>query len=76
MVHFPISLKFVPFETRYPPEWVHAPESDSPKMELAPVPMHETWAAMEALVPLGLAKNIGVCKCAPPPPQAHRHACC
>ena len=23
LVHFPISLKFVPFENMYPPEWVH-----------------------------------------------------
>lgn len=61
LVHFPISLKFVPFETRYPPEWVHDPTAATPAMELAPVPMCETWTAMEALVPAGLAKNIGVC---------------
>lgn len=23
LVHFPISLKFVPFDNMYPPEWVH-----------------------------------------------------
>jgi len=62
LVHFPISLRFVPFETRYPPEWVYDPsEPGGGKMELDLVPMHETWPAMEELVEKGLVKNIGVC---------------
>ncbi|KAI1314658.1 NAD(P)H-dependent D-xylose reductase (XR) [Mortierella claussenii] len=52
LIHFPISLKYVPFETRYPPEWGNN--------EQDPVPVHETWAAMEALVQTGKVKNIGV----------------
>mmetsp|Transcript_19096 Transcript_19096/g.47726 ORF Transcript_19096/g.47726 Transcript_19096/m.47726 type:complete len:433 (+) Transcript_19096:300-1598(+) len=60
LVHFPISLRFVPFETRYPPEWVYDPsEPGGGKMELDLVPMHETWPAMEELVEKGLVKNIG-----------------
>ena len=43
LIHFPISLKFVPFETRYPPEWVHDPSSSDPRMEEDLVPMQETW---------------------------------
>jgi hypothetical protein len=27
LIHFPISLKFVPFEKRYPPEWFHDPDA-------------------------------------------------
>jgi diketogulonate reductase-like aldo/keto reductase len=27
LVHFPIALKYVPFEQRYPPEWIHDPSS-------------------------------------------------
>ncbi|KAG0006410.1 NAD(P)H-dependent D-xylose reductase (XR) [Modicella reniformis] len=53
LIHFPISLKFVPFEERYPPEWGNN--------EQDPVPIHETWAAMEDLVRSGKTKNIGVC---------------
>ena len=47
LVHFPIALRYVPFETRYPPEWIHDPDAPQPKMELASVPMAETWGAME-----------------------------
>ncbi|KAG0346465.1 NAD(P)H-dependent D-xylose reductase (XR) [Podila humilis] len=52
LIHFPISLKYVPFEERYPPEWG--------QMEEDRVPVHETWAAMEELVLGGKVRNIGV----------------
>jgi len=61
LIHFPIALEFVPFETRYPPEWVHDPSDDVPMMQPAPVPLQETWQAMETLVDSGLARHIGVC---------------
>jgi D-xylose reductase len=61
LIHFPISLRFVPFEERYPPEWFFDPNAESPRLELDPVPIHETWQAMEELVDAGLVKEIGVC---------------
>ena len=39
LIHFPISLKFVPFEERYPPEWIHDPKSANPRMEEDLVPI-------------------------------------
>jgi D-xylose reductase len=61
LVHFPIALEFVPFDTRYPPEWVHDPAAPEPRMKPARVPLAETWAGMEDLVAAGLVRNIGVC---------------
>lgn len=61
LIHFPIAQPFVPFEERYPPEWITTTNSAEPKMESAPVPLYETWAAMEECNTAGLAKEIGVC---------------
>jgi len=61
LVHFPISLRYVPFEQRYPPGWFFDPAADRPRMEEAAVPIAQTWVAMEQLVTAGLVRNIGVC---------------
>ena len=61
LIHFPIAQAYVPIETRYPPEWIFDPEAENPEMILAPVPLSETWEAMEAIYSEGLAKHIGVC---------------
>ena len=61
MIHFPISLKFVPFKTRYPPDWFPDPNVKNPKMIEEPIPIMETWKAMEDLVRDGLVKSIGIC---------------
>jgi D-xylose reductase len=61
LIHFPISLRFVPFEERYPPEWLFDPDANPARMEFEDVPIASTWAAMEALVGAGLTRNTGVC---------------
>jgi D-xylose reductase len=61
LIHFPIALRYVPFEKRYPPGWFYDPDSAQPHMEPARVPISETWQAMEDLVRSGLVRNIGVC---------------
>lgn len=61
LIHFPIPLKFVPFETRYPPEWLHDPAAPSPRLEFSGVPLIDTWRAMVALPPAGGARHVGVC---------------
>jgi D-xylose reductase len=61
LVHFPIAQEYVPFEDRYPPEWLFDPRAPDPRMRFAKVPLSETWMAMEALVTAGLVRNIGVC---------------
>jgi D-xylose reductase len=61
LIHFPIAQPFVPLETRYPPEWIFDPESETPEMITAPIPLHETWQAMELLSEKGVVKEIGVC---------------
>ena len=61
LIHFPISLKYVDFATRYPPEWLFDPAAENPSMIIDPVPLQETWRAMESLVEAGLVREIGVC---------------
>ena len=61
LIHFPIALEYVPFETRYPAEWFFDPAEDNPCMKPAHVPLYETWSAMEKLVEKNLTRQIGVC---------------
>lgn len=64
LIHFPIALKFVPFETRYPPEWKYDPNAGGME-EDETCSYRETWEAMEDLVREGLVKNIGMCNIGP-----------
>lgn len=59
LVHFPIALKYVDPEVRYPPGWAHDPEQ-SDSLVYSNACLKETWEGMEGLVDSHLAKNIGV----------------
>jgi len=58
LIHFPISLEFVPFEKRYPAEWSDVGDPKHAKISNAST--RETWEAMEDLMSTGYVKNIGV----------------
>lgn len=57
LIHFPISMEYVPIESKYPPEWTNL----DGKMVLVPQDLSQTWKAMEALLDAGKCKRIGVC---------------
>ncbi|MEM1442900.1 MAG: aldo/keto reductase [Verrucomicrobiota bacterium] len=61
LIHFPVTLAYVPFEERYPPGWFFDPDAENPSMKHVNVPYADTWGAMEKLVDDGLVKRIGVC---------------
>jgi D-xylose reductase len=61
LIHFPIAQAYVPIEQRYPAGWFADLDAENPSMQLAKVPLIETWKAMEALVDTGKAHRIGVC---------------
>lgn len=61
LIHFPVTLAFVPFEERYPPGWFFDPDAENPAMKHVDVPVADTWGAMEKLVDDGLVKRIGIC---------------
>jgi D-xylose reductase len=42
LIHFPITLKYVSIDERYPPGWFYDPGAAKPKMETDSVPIAET----------------------------------
>ena len=61
LIHFPIAQAYVPIEQRYPAGWFADPDAPNPSMELARVPLIDTWKAMETLVDSGKTHRIGIC---------------
>mmetsp|Transcript_44357 Transcript_44357/g.53595 ORF Transcript_44357/g.53595 Transcript_44357/m.53595 type:complete len:659 (-) Transcript_44357:197-2173(-) len=57
LIHFPISMEYVPITKKYPPEWTNL----MGKMVLVPNDMTATWRAMENLVTTKKTRTIGVC---------------
>ncbi|KAF2751445.1 Aldo/keto reductase [Sporormia fimetaria CBS 119925] len=58
IIHFPVSLKYISPETRYPPGWFV--DDASTKIEYGKSSLESTYKAMEAAQKKGLTKAIGV----------------
>jgi len=58
LIHFPIALKFVEFDKKYPLDWVNDPNVTGCILENSTT--QETWQGMEELAQSGICKNIGV----------------
>jgi diketogulonate reductase-like aldo/keto reductase len=56
LIHFPISMEYVPMDVKYPPEWTNL----DGKMVLVPTDLNATWAAMEQIVDSGRCRKIGI----------------
>lgn len=60
-IHFPIALKFVPFEEKYPPGlYTSAEDEKAGFISEENVPIIDTYRALEELVDEGLIKSIGI----------------
>ncbi|RDW87641.1 hypothetical protein BP5796_03335 [Coleophoma crateriformis] len=57
IVHFPVALKYVDPQVRYPPGWQYDGKDD---VQLSNATIQETWQAMESLVEKKMAKSIGI----------------
>ena len=57
IVHFPISLAYVDPAVRYPSGFTFDGKTE---VRAGTATLQETWTAMEALVPAGLTKSIGI----------------
>jgi len=56
-IHFPVALKYVAPEVRYPPGWYVDGES---KIEHGKASLESTWKALEEVQKKGLSKSIGI----------------
>jgi D-xylose reductase len=57
LIHFPVALEYVDPSVRYPPGWHYDGASE---IRPSKATIQETWRALEALVPKGLARSIGI----------------
>ena len=61
LIHWPIAVKYVDFDTKYPTGFEYHPISENgPTVIEDDVPNSETWQTLEVLHDEGLIRNIGV----------------
>jgi D-xylose reductase len=58
LIHFPVALKYVSPETRYPPGWFS--DDANSKVIHSKARLEDTWRAFEDIKSKGLTKSIGV----------------
>jgi D-xylose reductase len=58
LIHFPVALKYVSPETRYPPGWYN--DDAGTKIVHSNARLEDTWKAFEDIKSKGLTKSIGV----------------
>jgi D-xylose reductase len=61
LIHFPIALAFVPFEQRYPAQWLFDTNKPELGIQTEAVSLSDTWFAMEKLIGTGQTRQIGIC---------------
>jgi diketogulonate reductase-like aldo/keto reductase len=60
IIHFPIALKYVAPEVRYPPAWTYDPAGENKMIIEEGVTYQMTYQAMEKCQEAGLTRDIGV----------------
>ncbi|KAL2710219.1 Xylose reductase [Kluyveromyces marxianus] len=60
-IHFPLAFKFVPLDEKYPPGFYTGKDNFAKEIiEEEPVPILDTYRALEKLVDEGLIKSLGI----------------
>ena len=63
LIHFPVAIKYIPIEERYPMEWAYNQGLGEEREQMVvdeEVTLEQTYHAIEDLQREGLVRNIGI----------------